>query len=355
MATSKPSNPFLWSTSAANNTDPGAAKKAAGWQLNEAPGSKEFNWLQNYFTTFIASINDHGIAPWDNASDYADGALAYHNGVIWSRTSAGSGGSQPGATNSPWAVAFAARLTNNVTVNVPSDYATMQEAFEAYRFALPSNGVFVSINIEAGHSPTTGLLCTKGDFSHFKITSSDAEVTVAVSSTTDLLNFALCRAPLVEATFNMAGNGRHGILLDRATGWITGGVKNAGSRAAFAIRGSTLQAPAADFSGAGGAAVYLDDASSADISGSNCSNSGDAGVQANGCSRIEASGVDVSGAATVGMQASGSRITAANANASGAGSVGFAVINGGIMSTAGTTGTKNIAVNTPTAQGLILG
>ena len=85
MATNKPSI-FIWATGAASTReDPGAAKKATGWVDNEAPGSKVFNFLQNFFTSFISHVNTHGVPSWDNSADYAAGALAYHNGTIWAR------------------------------------------------------------------------------------------------------------------------------------------------------------------------------------------------------------------------------------------------------------------------------
>lgn len=65
------------------------------------------------------------------------------------------------------------------TINVPSDYATLQEAFDAAKYLKVTSGQHIDIVIETGHSPASGILAIDGDYSHIRISSVDAVVTVA--------------------------------------------------------------------------------------------------------------------------------------------------------------------------------
>jgi len=353
MATNKPTS-FIWATGS-NLADPGNAKKAAGWQVNEAPPSTEFNWLQNHFTTFLDHINTHGVPAWDGQTEYADGALTYHNGIVWSRASAGSGGT-PGV-NAAWSPAYAATLTSNMTINVPTDFPTLQAAFESIRGVSP-NGKTVTLNIESGHSPASGIVCENGNFGFIRIDSDNNEVTLSGSfpATTDFIRATNCHAPELHTTINMADRGRHGLWLDKSTGFILNskGIKNAGSNGAELVKTSRLVAPFSDFSGAGDFGVRIRDASVADINNCNCDNSGNVGIECNEASSINASAATARNAGSVGIQASGGRITAPNSDASGAAGDDYAVINGGILSAAGGTGTANVTANAVTAGGIYL-
>ena len=358
MATNKPSSPFIWDTTGTNRQDPGPVKRALGWIVDERPASSIFNWIQNYLTSFIASINDHGVAPWDNSSSYANGALSWHGGIIYARTSAGNGGAAPGTANAPWIVFAVTPLTGNVNVSIPTDFATLQEAFDAYRNQ-PSNGFIVTLNIESGHSPSSGLNVRDGDYGHFRIVSVDNQVTVSGSSPddADFISGTKATLPELHTLINMSGRGRHGASLDRSVLFVqpNHGIINAGDEALRATRGSFINAFECLFSGAASYGLRSFDTSRANVALSDFSDAGNVGIEANSASTITAQGCNVTGATNVGVQSSGSKVIAANVDASGAGTVSFAVINGGVMTTAGTTGDKNIAVNTPTAQGLILG
>lgn len=62
MVEPKPAETPIWNTGGANRTDPMAAKKVLGWELNEAPPSSYFNWLMHYtgagFVWLYERLND---------------------------------------------------------------------------------------------------------------------------------------------------------------------------------------------------------------------------------------------------------------------------------------------------------
>ena len=208
-------------------------------------------------------------------------------------------------------------------------------------------------------SPSDGLNVRNGDFGHIRITSTDGQVTLSGSfpSTSDFIFATNCIAPELHTLINMSGNGRHGASLDKSTFFVLPamGIINAGQEALRPIRGSFVNAFGCVFSGAGTYGLRIFDTSRANVATTDFSNAGNVAIEANSASTVTAQACDCTGAGAVGVQSSGSRVTAANVDASGAGNFGFAAINGGILTAAGTTGTKNIALNTPTSQGLILG
>ncbi|SFH50344.1 hypothetical protein SAMN04488020_11832 [Palleronia marisminoris] len=68
-----------------------------------------------------------------------------------------------------------------LTINVPSDYSTLQDAIDAAYRRQPGANVRHIVNIESGHEITQGFSCRNGDYSRIRITSDDAEVGLADS------------------------------------------------------------------------------------------------------------------------------------------------------------------------------
>jgi hypothetical protein len=67
----------------------------------------------------------------------------------------------------------------SATIRVPEDAPTLQAAVNAIQ---PTDlGVVITINIEAGHKLTSGLIVENGDFTQFNITSTDATVLLSPS------------------------------------------------------------------------------------------------------------------------------------------------------------------------------
>ncbi len=82
------------------------------------------------------------------------------------------------------------RLTVNKTVNVPTDYETLQDALDWASSVVADQRVTLTVNIVSGHALTSGFRVESVDLSFVKITSDDAVVTCAsgmnLVSNTDL-------------------------------------------------------------------------------------------------------------------------------------------------------------------------
>lgn len=84
------------------------SKINSGWQI-EIPPRQWFNWLDNRQDQAIAHINQHGIAVWDNVTEYQANKSYVQdpsNGVIY-RCLATNVGNLPSTSPTFWAVAFA--------------------------------------------------------------------------------------------------------------------------------------------------------------------------------------------------------------------------------------------------------
>lgn len=90
-----------------------------------------------------------------------------------------------------------APLDEDLTLDIPTDYATLQEAIDAWSIRAAKQGVTITLNIETGHTLTSGLTLANGDYSHFLITSVDAEVPTGFV-TTQLFVMENCAAPVFD-------------------------------------------------------------------------------------------------------------------------------------------------------------
>ena len=70
-------------------------------------------------------------------------------------------------------------FTTTKTVNVPSDYPTMQAAVDALHNQTITQGLHIVINLQSGYQEKYGLKVQHGDFSKFYIKSEDATVNVS--------------------------------------------------------------------------------------------------------------------------------------------------------------------------------
>ena len=71
---------------------------------------------------------------------------------------------------------FKLLVNDNLTVRIPTDAANLQTAVNCLS---PNNQqITITLNIESGHSPASGITVSNGDYSQFRITSTDAEVTL---------------------------------------------------------------------------------------------------------------------------------------------------------------------------------
>lgn len=112
----------------------------------------------------------------------------------------------------------------NITVNIPSDYATMQSAVNELSKRSIKPGVVITLNIESGHKISERLSMTGGSYSHFRIVSEDEVVELDDSFYDgDLFIFRNCLAPTLATIFDMGGKGRNGYTLRNAKGKIESG------------------------------------------------------------------------------------------------------------------------------------
>lgn len=65
-----------------------------------------------------------------------------------------------------------------MTVNIPTDFATLQNAIDALSTLAVQQGANITLNTESGHALTAGVSVSDGDYGHFGIVAEDAEVTL---------------------------------------------------------------------------------------------------------------------------------------------------------------------------------
>jgi len=98
----KPDMSDAWAESG-STTNPGAAKIVLGW-IAEIPTFQVFNWLLNRIDTFLQHINEQGVASWDNATLYVEGAkvLASDNANYKLPIGAGTSLNEDPTAGAPW-------------------------------------------------------------------------------------------------------------------------------------------------------------------------------------------------------------------------------------------------------------
>ena len=120
-------------------------------------------------------------------------------------------------------------IKRNITVRIPTDCPTLQVAVDRLVPLYPQ--VTIVLNIEAGHQPASGIYVENGDYSQFRITSTDAEVTLSpsfafASSFVHAYNAAAPRLACLVNASNRCTNGYY--LQYKSTGFVEElcGVKN---------------------------------------------------------------------------------------------------------------------------------
>lgn len=106
----KPTNLSLTWASGGDILDPGTTKYATGWQV-EIPPRQWFNYLDNRQDEAIAHINQHGVAVWDNATEYQEDKSYTQgptNGTIYRCVQTHTNQNpETDVSNSYWIIAFA--------------------------------------------------------------------------------------------------------------------------------------------------------------------------------------------------------------------------------------------------------
>lgn len=178
----------------------------------------------------------------------------------------------------------------DTTFRIPTDFTTLQAALDSVLRA--ENHVQATLNIESGHQLTKGLEVRNGDFGFFKITSTDATVSLSsgfqgvtitdpeyvvgnvLASTNDPLFYGYdCVMPQLFCSIDMNNLYGEGYLVINSKGFIAEncGVINAGERGLNA-RNSQIFANLANFSGANGTGMRCQLASNVTAGGANFNN-----------------------------------------------------------------------------------
>jgi hypothetical protein len=135
----------------------------------------------------------------------------------------------------------------SLTFNIPTDYATLQLAVDdlSSKYAA-GNGITVDLLIEAGHNPTGGILVSNGNYSHFQISSVDAEVTLTNTfPTVDFIKGEYAVMPVLNCLVNAEANGVNGYYAENASiGKVNSGcgVRRANRHGLYANSGSSIVA-----------------------------------------------------------------------------------------------------------------
>lgn len=140
---------------------------------------------------------------------------------------------------------FKILVNSNITVQIPSDAATLQTAINVLA---PNNPqITITLNIESGHFPATGISVSNGDYSQFRITSTDAEVVLSPSFGTSA-NFIYglnAKLPRLACLVDANSKANYGYAAWGASvGYVEAncGVKNAWGDGCRAYGGSTIYA-----------------------------------------------------------------------------------------------------------------
>lgn len=147
---------------------------------------------------------------------------------------------------------FVVGISQNVTVQIPSDCATLQTAID--RLSPNNQQVSITLNIESGHQPSSGITVYNGDYSQFRITSTDAEVVLSPSFGTSA-NFVYglnAKLPRLACLIDANSKANYGYAAWGASvGYVEAncGVKNTWGDGCRAYGGSTIYAFATIWTG----------------------------------------------------------------------------------------------------------
>lgn len=142
-------------------------------------------------------------------------------------------------------VTFSMIKEETITYQIPSDYATLQAAVDALSPLGPTDRA--NLNIESGHQPASGISVVNGNYSGFRITSTDAEVTLSGSFGTSgiFIRAINAQAPVLACIVNANSQLGTGYRVENnSTGYIEAGcgIKNVWGSGLLAFKACTVYA-----------------------------------------------------------------------------------------------------------------
>jgi hypothetical protein len=102
-------------------------------------------------------------------------------------------------------------IMEDKTVYIPTDYGTLQEAIDDLSSLRATQGATIDLVIESGHSPSAGIVVQNGNYSHFIVSSIDAEVMLSIGFGKDnaFIEGSNARLPVLNCLVN-GNNGEAG-------------------------------------------------------------------------------------------------------------------------------------------------
>ena len=134
----------------------------------------------------------------------------------------------------------ASTIENDQTYRIPTDYPTLQAAVDDLSTEWIPPGVQVTLHIESGHQPASGVAVEQGDFSRFVITADDDPVVLPGSFDGSFVSGDHAMLPVLDCSIDMAGNGEHGYAVGTCSvGRVerNRAIRNAGSNAVYVLNG----------------------------------------------------------------------------------------------------------------------
>lgn len=198
--------------------------------------------------------------------------------------------------------------TADLTINVPSEAATLQDAVdEVSQYQLPE-GTVVDVEVAAGHQVDAGILVEDGDYGHIRITYGGTGALEVSDTFTGAFLWAInARAPVLATDVNMrnvdAGTGNQDgccLVLGAVDGGAAMGHVEAGvtisnvQRSAYQLwQGSTLAANNTTIDTTGYRSIHCTHGSTVSFRQGTVRNSSDDAVYASHSARINARDVTV--------------------------------------------------------------
>ena len=255
---------------------------------------------------------------------------------------------------------FVVGVSDSLTVNIPSDAATLQIALD--RLTPLNQKCIITLNIESGHTLTAGVYLSGGDYSQFRIVSVDA--TVPVSFNGDVIEgFNGTLMPRLACSINCAsqasGNGVDVNACDMTVEPGAGAI-NCHGNGLRALNGSNVKADGSKWSGSARAgttgACITSWGSTVSAEGADCTGSGFYGVQAAHGGTLAFRGGNASNAFRHGIRATDAATVdadAATANNCSADTTGYSLYayQGGVINFTSGSATGNLGGATLQAYG----
>lgn len=219
-------------------------------------------------------------------------------------------------------------IDKEITVHIPSDYATLQEAIDELSNKFISQKVLINLNIESGHKPSCGIVLLNRDCANFRITSEDTVVTVASDFEGDFIRGENSRLPILACLIDMNDLGEDGYHVSKNSNGrveVGCGIRNAGGRGLYVNEGSSVEARGSIFTGCNNRNVWVSRASnlSAEVSNFSANKGGENAVYISRTSNANILESDVSNAFLNGIALVRSKANVQGCDVSGAGGTGI--------------------------------